>query len=78
MRKLDLLQISRHLNIANDNDLVPNGHVPVPPAPVQEPPPRRAPDALDPRRGGVRRGSDAASRGHAPPLPRALRPRRRS
>ncbi|HWO17642.1 MAG TPA: hypothetical protein VNO30_02660 [Kofleriaceae bacterium] len=79
MRKLDLHQISRQLLIGNDNTVLPAAGAPAPLALPPEPAPHPARAAPDPRRGGGHRGAPAA-RGHAPavPLPRALRPRRRS
>jgi len=80
MRKLDLLQLSRRLLVASDLPPPPAAGAPVPPPP----PPRHAPaqtrDAPDAQRGGALRGPSMPVRGHGPivPLPRALRPRRRS
>lgn len=80
MRKLDLLHLSSQLTIANNNDVSPNPGVPAASLLVPEPPAPRARDVLEPHRGGAGRGRNPAVRGHAPavPLPRALRPRRRS
>lgn len=79
MRKLDLLHLSSQLIIANNNDVIPNPEALAPPL-VPAPPTPRARDVLEPHRGDASRGRNPAVRGHAPavPLPRALRPRRRS
>ncbi len=81
MRKLGLFQISKHLIAANDNTSdLPSPDLAAPPATMPERPADRTRDAPDPFRGGARRGMKAPGRGHAPgvPLPRVLRPRRRS
>jgi hypothetical protein len=81
MRKLGEFQISKPLIAANDN--TPDNPAPdlaAPPALVPERPPVRTRDAPDPFRGGAHRAMKAHGRGHGPsvPLPRVLRPRRRS
>ena len=81
MRKLGQFQISKALIAANDNTPDnPSADLAAPPALVPERPAVRTRDAPDPFRGGAPRAMKAHGRGHAlnVPLPRALRPRRRS
>lgn len=81
MRNLGLFQISKQLIAANDNTPDhPSPDLAAPPALVPERPAVRPRDTPDPFRGGAPRAMKAHGRGHAPsvPLPRALRPRRRS
>jgi hypothetical protein len=81
MRKLGLFQITKQLIAANDNTPdTPTPDLAAPPALVPARPAVRTRDAPDPLRGGAHRAMKAHGRGHAPsvPLPRVLRPRRRS